>query len=356
LHGDAFCTRDVSYHRLHRIIRSAPFRALVTALPAPVVASIRDTLLHSANRERSPKPDAMMEIVDEQVETLLASGPDLVVCGHVHRARDTHFELGARRGRLVVLADFERTGSHALWADGRLELAVRDSRFSPAAGPVVAIDGPAGSGKSAVSRELARRLGWAYLDSGALYRALTVRVLYGAPVSDLGGLVRLLCLDVDGWGRVLVDGRPIEDATLRTREVSARVSAVSADPALRAALLDVQRGAARRGSGLVAEGRDMSTVVFPDAVLRVYLDARPEVRAARRARQSAGDGADVGAVAAALAERDRKDSGRDHAPLRRGAGVVVLDTSDMDLSTVVDRLAAMVGAALGPDPRKPSGD
>jgi cytidylate kinase len=359
VHGDVFCTRDVSYHRLHRVIRSAPFRGLLEALPRPAVAAIRDTLLHSANREHSPKSDAVMDIVDEQVETLLTTGPDLVVCGHVHRARDAHFELGGRRGRLVVMADFERTGSHAVWADGRLDLAVRDIRFAPAAGPVVAIDGPAGSGKSAVSRALARRLGWAYLDSGALYRAVTVRVLYGAAIEEDGGLGRLarsLCLDVDVWGRVLVEGRPIEDAALRTPEVSARVSAVSADPSLREALLEVQRGAARRGGGLVAEGRDMSTVVFPDAALRVYLDARPEIRAARRARQSAGDGADLRAVAAALAERDRRDSSRAHAPLRQGEGVVVLDTSDLDQHAVVERLVDMVGETLGSDARALSAD
>jgi cytidylate kinase len=359
VHGDVFCTRDVSYHRLHRVIRSAPFRGLVNVLPGPAVAAVRDALLTSANREESPKPTAVMDIVDGEVEALLASGPDVVVCGHVHRARDAAFDLGSRHGRLVVMADFERTGSHAVWADGRLDLVVRDARFAPAPGPVVAIDGPAGSGKSVVARALARRFGWAYLDSGALYRAVTVHVLYGAPAGageGPAGLVRALCLDVDERGRVLVDGRPVDDVSLRTPAVSARVSTVSADPALREALLDVQHGAARRGTGLVAEGRDMATVVFPGAVLSVYLDARPEVRAARRARQSGGDGGDVRAVAAALAERDRKDSSRAHAPLRRGEGAVVLDTSDLDEAEVVDRVAARVASALGTDARKPPVD
>jgi cytidylate kinase len=355
MHGDALCTRDLSYHRLHRVIRSTPFRGLVNALPTAAVAAIRDALLHSANREHSPKPAALMDIVDAEVELLLASGLDTVICGHVHRARDARFELGTRHGRLVVLADFERTGSHAVWADGRLELAVRDARFAPPPGPVVAIDGPAGSGKSAVSRALARRLGWSYLDSGALYRAVTARVLYGAPTEDLGDLVRSLCLDVDPSGSVLVDGRLVEDGSLRTSEVSARVSAVSADPALRAALMDVQHGAARRGRGLVAEGRDMSTVVFPDAALRVYLDARPEVRALRRARQSGADGTEVRKVASALSDRDLADSTRPHAPLRHGPGAERLDTSDLDLPAVVERLVLMLAEAV-PDARKPPTD
>lgn len=348
LHGDAFCTLDVSYHRLHAVIRSAPFRALVRRLPARVAEGLARVLLAAAHRGARPKTEAETSIVDDDVRRVLQAGADLVVCGHVHRSRDRRF--GA--GRLVVLSDFERTGSHARWEDGALTLVRCDERYAPAPGPVLAIDGPAGSGKSSVARRVAAALGWAHLDSGALYRAVTWHALRGGlfvdgapPDGALGRLARELGLELDVRGGLLFDGRSIDDAELRGAEVARHVSRVAADPEVRAALLPVQRALARRARGLVAEGRDMASVVFPEAVARVYLDARPEVRQARRARQAGGAGA--GEAADNLAERDRIDSSRAHAPLRVVATGDVLDTSDLDLDGVVAQVLRRLGPATG---------
>ena len=352
VHGDAFCTADRSYHRLHAVLRSRGARALFEALPAAASARVRDALLETSARSTAVKTDEIMGLVDAELQTTLAAGPDLIVCGHVHRPSDRRFDLDGRRGRVVVMADFERTGSHALWSGGRLELLPRDARFAPRAGPVLAIDGPAGSGKSAVSRALAQRLGWGHLDSGALYRAVTARALAATATAPgaLGELARALCLDVDRHGRVLADGRVVPEAILRSAEVSAHVSRVSADPEVRAALLDVQRGAARRHQGLVAEGRDMTTVVFPDAAGRVYLDARPEVRTRRRTRQDEATGQPAGEGSAALVERDRLDSSRSVAPLVLGPGVQRIDTSELPLEQVVEKVMAVLPAGLLPSP------
>jgi cytidylate kinase len=209
---------------------------------------------------------------------------------------------------------------------------------------VLAIDGPAGTGKSAVSAAVAERLGWGHLDSGALYRAVTARALELGPTPPpgaLGRLARELCLDVDEDSRVLVEGRVVPESTLRSAAVSAQVSRVSADPEVRAALLDVQRGASRRQRGLVAEGRDMTTVVFPEAVGRVYLDARPEVRSGRRARQDEAAGVASSEGQAGLHERDKADSSRAVAPLVLGAGVRRIDTSDLPLEQVVEQVLAL---------------
>lgn len=347
VHGDVFCTADTSYQRLHAVLRAPLTRAALSALPARGSDALRDALLGAARVSTARKSDATMGLVDADVRRALEAGPDLIVCGHVHRPSDRVFDLDGRPGRLVVLGDFERTGSHAVWSDGRLELLPRDARFAPRAGPVLAIDGPAGTGKSAVSRAVAARLGWGHLDSGALYRAVTAHALeLGSqpPPGALGRLARALCLDVDEGSRVTMQGRIVPDATLRSPGVSAQVSRVSADPEVRAALLEVQRGAARRHGGLVAEGRDMTTVVFPQAVAAVYLDARPEVRAGRRTRQDRAAGQESAEGLAALQERDRLDSSRAVAPLVLGPGVTRVDTSDLSLEQVVERVLALLPA------------
>ncbi|MHC4844870.1 MAG: (d)CMP kinase [Planctomycetota bacterium] len=350
VHGDAFCTNDRSYQRLHRIIRSGPFRAVFRSLPQAASDRVSRTLLDSANRNTNPKPAAMTAMVDQAVTDTLSEGIDLIVCGHVHRARDSRLPAGRGRGegRLVVMADFETSGSHARWIDGRLELVVRDARFAPEPGPVIAIDGPAGSGKSAASRRLAAALGYGHLDSGALYRAVTWAALgHGTPDEDaaLTALARTLNLDIDPSGRLVMNGAEIPDPALRSPEVTGYVSRVSAVPGVREALLDVQRGLARRVPGLVAEGRDIASVVFPEAAHGFYLDARPEVRAARRAAQGeeGGGGASLTEVQAAIDARDRLDSGRAVAPLTQAEGALRVDTSDMDLDQVVEHLLGLVG-------------
>src|SRR5215216_692196 len=171
---------------------------------------------------------------------------------------------------------------------------------------VIAIDGPAGAGKSTVARAAAERLGYTYLDSGAMYRCVALAVLErgGAPA----GVAE--ALDIELGERVLLDGRDVTDA-IRTPEVSEAASRISADPGVRAALLGKQRELLEDGDW-VAEGRDIGTVVCPDAEVKVFLTASPEVRAQRRAQEL---GADFDAVLAEQARRDERDARREHSPL-----------------------------------------
>ncbi|HEX9995117.1 MAG TPA: (d)CMP kinase [Acidimicrobiales bacterium] len=204
---------------------------------------------------------------------------------------------------------------------------------------VVAIDGPAGSGKSTVARALAARLGLRHLDTGAMYRAVAFAALrQGVDPADeepVARIAREAALVVDG-DRVTVDG---VDATaaIRGPDVTGVVSAVAAHPSVRAELRRRQREWAEEMGGGVVEGRDIGTVVVPGAGLKAYLTARPEVRAARRSREMADAGhADV---AADLARRDAADSGRADSPLRAAEDAVVVDTSDRSVEDIVDELA-----------------
>lgn len=204
---------------------------------------------------------------------------------------------------------------------------------------VIAIDGPAGSGKSTVARRLAERLGLDYLDTGAMYRAITFAALRrGIDPADTGPvaqLARAVDLDVT-TEHVRVDG---VDATIEIRgpEVSRAVSLVAANPEVRAELVRRQREWAYERSGGVMEGRDIGTVVFPDAMLKVYLNARPEVRAERRAAEVSD--LDYETVAADMARRDAFDQGREADPLRRAEDAIQYDTSDMPVDEIVDELA-----------------
>lgn len=202
---------------------------------------------------------------------------------------------------------------------------------------VIAIDGPAGSGKSTVARALAERLGLGYLDTGAMYRAVTFAALRrGIDPDDVDRVARLAedCELVMGDdGTVRVDG---VDATIEIRgpEVTRAVSIVAANPGVREEMRRRQRAWAERRGGGVMEGRDIGTVVFPDAELKVYLDARPEVRAARRSKEVAELSYET--VAADLARRDALDQGREHDPLREAPDAFVIDTSDLDVAEIVD--------------------
>jgi CMP/dCMP kinase len=207
---------------------------------------------------------------------------------------------------------------------------------------VIAIDGPAGSGKSTVARRLAQRLGLDYLDTGAMYRAVTFAALRrGIDPADTGPvaqLARAVDLDVT-TEHVRVDG---VDATIEIRgpEVSRAVSLVAANPEVRAELVRRQREWAYERSGGVMEGRDIGTVVFPDAMLKVYLNARPEVRAERRAAEVSG--LDYETVAADMARRDAFDQGRETDPLRPAEDAIRFDTSDMSVDEIVDELARRI--------------
>jgi CMP/dCMP kinase len=209
---------------------------------------------------------------------------------------------------------------------------------------VIAIDGPAGSGKSTVARRLAERLGLGYLDTGAMYRAVTFAALRrGIDPADTGPvaeLARVVDLDVT-TDHVRVDG---VDATIEIRgpEVSRAVSLVAANPEVRAELVRRQREWANERAGGVLEGRDIGTVVFPDAILKVYLNARPEVRADRRAAEVSD--LDYETVAADMARRDALDQGRQADPLRLADDAIELDTSDMSIDEIVAELVRRIDA------------
>jgi cytidylate kinase len=206
---------------------------------------------------------------------------------------------------------------------------------------VIAIDGPAGAGKSTVGRRLARRLGLEYLDTGAMYRAVTFAALRrGIPVTDdaaVAALARAMTLTVDDHG-VVVDG---VDATaeIRSREVTEAVSAVAANTPVRDELRARQRQWADERGGGVIEGRDIGTVVFPDAALKLFVTASPRVRAARRVAELGGD---VDDIARSIAERDRRDMERADGPLTAAAGATVVDTSELSIDEVVEQIAGLL--------------
>jgi CMP/dCMP kinase len=207
---------------------------------------------------------------------------------------------------------------------------------------VIAIDGPAGSGKSTVARRLADRLGLDYLDTGAMYRAVTFAALRrGIDPADVEPVEKLaLSVELEvTTDTVVVDG---VDATIEIRgpEVSRAVSLVAANPGVRRELVRRQREWTNARGGGVLEGRDIGSVVFPDAILKVYLNARPDVRAERRAAEVTD--LDYETVAADMARRDALDQGRDTDPLRRADGAFELDTSDMTVDEIVDDLVGML--------------
>ena len=208
---------------------------------------------------------------------------------------------------------------------------------------LIAIDGPAGAGKSTVGHALAARLGLEYLDTGAMYRAVACAALRrGVPVIDekaVAELARTMSLSVSDEG-VLVDGEDVT-AEIRGREVTAVVSAVAANPGVRAELRARQRDWAHDHGGGVIEGRDIGTVVFPDATLKLYITASAEERAARRLREIGGSFEDV---AASIAERDRRDMSRLDGPLRSDGGAVIVDTTGISISDVVDNIIGMLKA------------
>ncbi|WP_433538352.1 (d)CMP kinase [Micromonospora sp. CA-249363] len=206
---------------------------------------------------------------------------------------------------------------------------------------VVAVDGPSGSGKSTVSRRLAAGIGARYLDTGAMYRAITWAVLRsGVDLTDAASVAKVagetdlrIGTDPQGYG-VTVDGVSV-DADIRGPEVTQAVSAVAAVPAVRELLVARQREMIVNAGRMVVEGRDIGSVVAPDADLKVFLTASEAARAARR---SAEDASDVKATAADLARRDRLDSTRKVNPLAQAPDAVVLDTTELGIDQVVARL------------------
>ncbi|MGF1432310.1 (d)CMP kinase [Kitasatospora sp. LaBMicrA B282] len=222
---------------------------------------------------------------------------------------------------------------------------------------VVAIDGPSGSGKSTVSRAVAARLGLSFLDTGAMYRAMTwwmlanevdvtdpeaVAIACGKPVIVSG-------TDADG-PTITVDGQDVS-GPIRGPEVTAQVSAVSAVPQVRARLVELQRGCAELAPrGIVAEGRDMGSVVFPEATAKIFLTASGTARSERRAAELRAKGVDeqtIAEMAADLDRRDAADSSRATAPLVQAPGAVLVDTSELTLQQVIDTVSDLVAQRAG---------
>lgn len=226
--------------------------------------------------------------------------------------------------------------------------------------PVIAVDGPAGSGKSSVCRGVADRLGLRYLDTGAMYRAMTWAMLdAGVDVDDpeavaaAAATVSILS-GTDPLGPTIHVGETDVAGPIRGDEVTGAVSAVSAVPAVRERLVAIQRDevhdATQAGTGIVVEGRDITTVVLPDADLKVFITADPEERARRRAAQDADLGkesVDVQSTQTALLQRDAKDSGRATSPLAVAPDAVVVDTTTMSLDDVIERVCGLIADLPG---------
>lgn len=210
---------------------------------------------------------------------------------------------------------------------------------------IVAIDGPSGAGKSTLAKRVAREFGFMYLDTGAMYRALGLKVLRGgvdlADEKRMALLVQSTEIDLkEQFGKlaVFLDGEEVS-ASIRTPEVSQMASKVSALGVVRRRMLELQRALGRRGS-VVAEGRDIGTVVFPEAEVKIYLDASAEERARRRSNELRGAGLEVDQeqTRREIEERDRRDSERELAPLRQAEDALAIDSSRLDAEAVADRV------------------
>ncbi|HHL45477.1 MAG TPA: (d)CMP kinase [Gammaproteobacteria bacterium] len=222
--------------------------------------------------------------------------------------------------------------------------------------PVIAIDGPSGAGKGTVSQLVARRLGWHFLDSGALYRLVAQAAKNHAITLDNVEALETLAAHLDVQFRVTDDGSPVQvilegedvTASIRSEEIGNEASRVAALPGVRAALLERQR-AFRTPPGLVADGRDMGTVVFPDAEVKIFLTASAEERAQRRYKQLKEKNSNVifNDLLKEITERDKRDTERSVAPLRPAADAVTIDTTALAIEQVVEQVMSICNQRLG---------
>jgi cytidylate kinase len=219
---------------------------------------------------------------------------------------------------------------------------------------IIAIDGPSGAGKGTVARHLAARLAYRHVDTGAMYRAVAWKALQEGidlrEESAVAALGRRAAFDLEA-GRVIVDGHDVARA-IRTPEIDTAAAAVARHPAVREVLVARQREMAA-GGGIVMEGRDIGTVVFPDADVKVYLDASPDERARRRASDPAHGASQtkLSEIATALADRDRSDSTRAASPLMQADDAIVIDTTGIPIAEVTDRVMAVVTARQAAEKR-----
>lgn len=221
--------------------------------------------------------------------------------------------------------------------------------------PVITIDGPSGAGKSTISKLLAERLGYTYIDTGALYRVVALRVKESGCDPENAGQLLLLCggLDIafderDGTIRIFSEGKDVTEA-IRTPDMSLLASRVSAHSVVRGALLATQRKLGEAG-GVVVEGRDMGTVVFPEAEVKFFLDASLETRCRRRFEQyrAMGKVFDRGTITREIAKRDNDDMQRALSPLKPADGAVRIDSTSMTIEEVVERMVQVIEQYLSP--------
>lgn len=314
-------------------------------------------LLLDVRREPSPEDRAFAAMVRAAGRALLPviTKADKVSRGQrAPRLAAIAGAIGAVPADLVLTSAKDRLGRADAWK--RILGAVGAEPPAAVRAAVVAIDGPSGAGKSTVARQLAERLGWNHVDTGAMYRAVGLKAeRAGVALDDDAGLERLcaatrleLARRADGALRILLDGEDVSE-TIREHRVSELASRVSARRPVREAMARYQRELGLAAPS-VLEGRDIGTVVFPDALLKIYLTASDEERADRRAAELAtrGQPVDRAQILRDIRERDRNDSTREHAPLRRADDAVEVDTTGLGIDAVVERLAALVAQRRSP--------